>query len=103
MKFNRVRRITCLSAVPLLLMVISGTQAQDQHPIMNMLADKIIQKYQTSSCQDLRLKKAEKAPPTPQEQKVIQYLKGDPQLRREFINRIAAPIANKMFDCGLIP
>jgi hypothetical protein len=24
-------------------------------------------------------------------------------MRREFINRVAAPIANKLFECGMIP
>ncbi len=42
-------------------------------------------------------------PPTAQEQKAIAMLKGDPQMRTAFINKIAAPIANKMFDCGMIP
>jgi hypothetical protein len=31
------------------------------------------------------------------------FLKSDPQMRAAFINRIAPPIANKMFDCGMIP
>jgi len=30
-------------------------------------------------------------------------LKTDPQMRTVFINKVAAPIANKMFECGLIP
>jgi hypothetical protein len=36
-------------------------------------------------------------------QKAIQFLKTDPQMRTVFINKVAAPIANKMFECGLIP
>jgi hypothetical protein len=24
-------------------------------------------------------------------------------MRAEFVNRVAAPIANKMFECGMIP
>jgi hypothetical protein len=27
----------------------------------------------------------------------------DPQMRTEFLNRVAAPIANKLFECGMIP
>jgi hypothetical protein len=27
----------------------------------------------------------------------------DPQMRNAFIDRIAVPIANKMFECGMIP
>jgi hypothetical protein len=74
-----------------------------QYPIMDKVADKIIQKYQTSTCEQLWLKKSEKAPPTPEEQKAIAFLKSDPQMRAAFINKIAAPIANKMFECGMVP
>jgi len=74
-----------------------------QYPIMDKVADKVIQKYQTSSCEQLWEKKAQKAPPSEQEQRAIQLLKGDPQMRAAFINKVAAPIANKMFECGMIP
>lgn len=37
------------------------------------------------------------------EERAIQALRNDPQMRNAFINRIAAPIANKMFECGMIP
>jgi hypothetical protein len=106
MKFTRAGIVVRFVVLPLFLIVISGTQAQSpqqQHPLLDAFANKVIQKYQTSSCQELKLKKAEKAPPTAQEQKIIQFLKSDPQMRREFINKVAAPIANKMFDCGMIP
>jgi hypothetical protein len=74
-----------------------------QYPIMDKVADKVIQKYQTSTCEQLWQKKSQKAPPSQEEQKMIQLLKGDPQMRAAFINKIAAPIANKMFECGMIP
>jgi hypothetical protein len=74
-----------------------------QYPIMDRVADKIIQKYQTSTCEQLWMKKSEKTPPTPEEQKAIAFLKSDPQMRAAFINKVAPPIANKMFDCGMIP
>jgi hypothetical protein len=35
--------------------------------------------------------------------KVVQFLHSDPQLKTVFINQLAAPIANQMFDCALIP
>jgi hypothetical protein len=38
-----------------------------------------------------------------EEQRVIGFLRSDPQMRAAFINQIAPPIANKMFDCGMIP
>jgi hypothetical protein len=37
------------------------------------------------------------------EQQFIQTLHQDPQMREAFISRVAAPIANKLFECGLIP
>jgi hypothetical protein len=30
-------------------------------------------------------------------------LHNDAPMRAELINKVAAPIANKMFECGLIP
>jgi len=77
--------------------------AQGQYPMMDMVANKIVQKYQNSTCEQLWEKKSQKAPPSQQEQNVIQMLKGDPQMRAAFINKVAAPIANKMFECGMIP
>jgi hypothetical protein len=78
-------------------------QGQPQYPIMDKIADKIVQKYQSSTCEQLWVKKEQKTPPTPEEIRAVGILKSDPQMRIAFINRIAAPIANKMFDCGLIP
>jgi len=37
------------------------------------------------------------------EERVVRELHEDPQMREEFINRVAAPVANKLFECGLIP
>ena len=83
----------------------SGAKAQppQQYPIMDRVADKIIQKYQSSTCEQLWMKKSEKTPPTAEEQRAIAFLKSDPQMRLAFIGKIAPPIANKMFDCGMIP
>jgi hypothetical protein len=91
-----------LSAIPLLRPSEAKAPPQ-QYPIMDKVADKIILKYQQSSCEQLWMKKSEKAPPTVEEQKAVAFLKSDPQMRVAFINKIAAPIANKMFDCGMIP
>jgi uncharacterized protein YhfF len=75
--------------------------ASAQHPILDQLAAKVVQKYQTSTCEQLYQKKQEPKPPM--EQQIVQKLRSDPQLSAEFINRVAAPIANKLFQCGLIP
>lgn len=83
------------------LLYVSAAQAQ--YPMMDAIANKVIQKYQSSTCEQLWVKKSEKTPPTQQEQQAIKLLKGDPQMRQAFISKIAAPIANKMFECGMIP
>jgi hypothetical protein len=80
-----------------------NAQPAQQYPILDKVAAKVIAKYQNSSCEQLYQSKAQKAPPTAEEQKVVQFLRSDPQMKSYFINKIAPPIANKMFDCGLIP
>jgi hypothetical protein len=87
-------------AIALLYLAVASAQ---QYPIMDMVANKIIQKYQTSSCEQLYISKAAKTPPSAAEQKVVEMLHNDAQMRAAFINKIAPPIANKMFDCGMIP
>jgi hypothetical protein len=89
-----------LALVPALLFVfVAGAQAQ--YPIMDMIAGKVIQKYQQSTCEQLWQQKAEPKPAM--EQELIQMLRNDPQMRTAFLNKIAAPVTNKMFECGMIP
>ena len=71
----------------LLLVVVCWTVAQAQNRIVDVLANKIIQKYQQSSCEELAKQKSE--PKSPKEQEVIQMLRNDPQLRTAFINKVA--------------
>lgn len=78
-------------------------QAQGQYPMVDEIADKIVQRYTSSTCEQLWIKKSDHVPPSMQEQRAIGILRNDPQMRAEFINRIAPPIANKMFDCGMVP
>jgi hypothetical protein len=79
--------------------------AYAQYPIMDAVANKVIQKYQTSSCQQLWEEKMQKqGQPKPEmEQRAIKALQGDPQMRQAFFNKVSAPIVNKMFECGMIP
>jgi hypothetical protein len=80
-----------------------NAQPAQQYPILDKVAAKVIAKYQNSSCEQLYQQKSQKAQPTSEEVKVVQFLHSDPQMKTVFINKVAAPIANKMFDCGLIP
>lgn len=89
-------------AVVLLQVGISGAA---QYPIMDKVAEKVVQKYQSSSCQELEQKKHQPAGGQREavEQRVVDMMRKDPQMRTEFLNRVAGPIANKMFECGMIP
>ena len=77
------------------------TLAHAQHPVLDALSNKVVQKFQQASCEELAKQKSE--PKSAQEQKMLEKLRSDPQMRAEFLNKVAAPIANKLFECGLIP
>src|SRR5271155_274954 len=95
--------VALLVALMLLRPNRADAQPAQQYPILDKVAAKVIAKYQNSSCEQLYQQKSQKAQPTPEEVKVVQFLHSDPQMKTVFINKVAAPIANKMFDCGLIP
>jgi hypothetical protein len=75
--------------------------AVGQGRIMDMVADKVVSKYQSASCEQLWQQKG--APKSAEEEKAVQFLRNDPQARAAFLNKVAGPIANKMFECGMIP
>jgi hypothetical protein len=83
----------------------ADAQAQSAYPVADEVANKVIAKYENSSCQELAA--AKQQPPSAEKnavkQKAMQQLRQDPQMRQYFINKIAAPIANKLFECGMIP
>jgi len=75
--------------------------AYAQYPIMDRVAERVIQKYQSSSCEQLWAQKSQ--PKSAEEQRVVGLLQSDPQMRQAFLNKVAGPISNKMFECGMIP
>lgn len=87
------------------LVLFAGIAGAAQYPIMEKVASKVIQKYQRSSCEQLWQEKAQqRGQPKPEmEERAMQALRNDPQMRRAFLDRVAGPIANKMFECGMIP
>jgi hypothetical protein len=93
------------AALPSASAVTTSIPEPQQYPVMDKIADKIIQKYQGSTCEQLWQEKAQakNKPKSTQEQEAISILRNDPQMRAAFINKVAPPIANKMFDCGMIP
>lgn len=95
-----IKRI-CVYAVTLLILPFAGIAGAQQYPIVDRIANSVVQKYQNSSCEQLWQKRG--APQSPREQEAVQALRNDPQMRAVFIDKVAAPIANKMFECGLLP
>jgi hypothetical protein len=72
-----------------------------QFPILDLVAEKVVQKYAHSTCEQLWEQRSK--PKSQQEQEMIQMLRNDAQMRMAFIGKIATPVANKMFECGMIP
>ena len=81
------------------LMVAGAVGAQGM--LLDYAADKVIQKYQGATCEQLRAQKNE--PPSEKEKLAVDFLRNDSQARVAFIDKIAAPVLNKMFECGMIP
>jgi hypothetical protein len=79
--------------------------AQSNYPIIDRIAQRVVQKYETSSCAQLAAQRAQRAAggQNPMEQRAVAMLRQNPQMRQEFLNRVAAPIANRLFECGMIP
>jgi hypothetical protein len=97
-----VLSIACLA---LAVSAASTAYAQASHPMADQLAEKVVQKYRTSSCADLARER--QTPPSAKkaqmEGRAGQLLREDPQLRAAFVAKVAAPIADKMIVCGFIP
>lgn len=88
-----------LVALAVAVAVVAGV-SYAQYPIMDLVADKVVQKYQSASCEQLWANKGKHGP---EEQRLVGMLREDPQMRQAFFNRIAGPVMNKMFECGMIP
>src|SRR5260370_27594778 len=99
-----VKKVAFASLFTLAIALVCAAVNAEQDPMVDRIAEKVIQKYQTSTCEQLWEERAQKgkAPKLQMEQEALQMLHNDPQMRAAFINKVAAPIANKMFECGMI-
>jgi hypothetical protein len=94
------KRIISLAAIAAAAVVVAGAVG-GQGMIMDMVANKVVTKYQNATCEQLWQQKSE--PKSQEEQRAVNFLKSDPQARTAFINKIAGPVVNKMFECGMVP
>ena len=81
-------------------MVVAGAVAA-QGMLVEAAANKVIQKYQTASCDQLKTQKSE--PPSAREKIDLDLLRDDPKARVACVDQLAAPVLNKMFECNMIP
>jgi hypothetical protein len=97
-----IKRALTLAALPA---VFLAGAAIAQYPVLDMVANKVVQKYQSSTCEQLWAERdAKQGKPKPEaEQRAIDLLRNDAKMRAEFFNRVSAPIVTKMFECGMIP
>jgi hypothetical protein len=81
------------------MLVAGGVAAQDR--LVNFAADKVINRYEAATCKQLRAQRNK--PKSTMEKLAIDFLRNHPEARVAFINKIAGPVLNRLFDCGLIP
>jgi hypothetical protein len=81
--------------------LVAGATAAQTGMLLDYAADQMVQKFQKSSCAELKAQK--NAPQTDKEKAAAEFLRNDAQARAAFVNKVAAPVLNKMFECGMIP
>jgi phosphoenolpyruvate-protein kinase (PTS system EI component) len=97
------RRLTVNKSIGMVVgisaLIVAGA-ASAQGMLLDAAADKVITKYQTATCEELKAQRNQ--PRTDKEKEAVEFLRNDSQARVSFIDKIAAPVLNKMFDCGMI-
>jgi hypothetical protein len=88
------------AAVFVLALIVAGAVAA-QGMLLDYAAEKVITKYQSATCEQIKAMKDE--PLDEKKKTAIDFLRNDSQARVAFIDKIAAPVLNKMFECGMIP
>ena len=81
--------------------LIAAGAVAAQGMLVDAAADKVIKKYQAATCDQLKAQKLE--PPSEKEKIALDVLRDDPKARVAFVDKIAAPVLNKMFECSMIP
>ncbi|MCP9931968.1 hypothetical protein KBY82_14390 [Cyanobium sp. AMD-g] len=81
--------------------LVASTPAQAQSPVVSLMAKKVAERYQKSTCDQLWAARSERR--GSQEQRVFEMLSDEPQMRQAFFDQIAGPVMNKLFICGMIP
>ncbi|GET44467.1 hypothetical protein [Microseira wollei] len=102
-----------LTALISLAIFVSSCANFTSKEALDIAANLVINKYQNASCEEVAQMQPQSKSATSsqadggkeadQKAKAIEMLQKNPEMRQQFINRVAGPIANKMFECNLIP
>jgi hypothetical protein len=84
-----------------LIATIPGALAYAQMPTVDAVAGKVAQKHPSATCGQLWQNR--RKPASAEEERVLGNLKQDAAARQEFFSKVAGPVMNKMFQCGMIP
>ena len=90
-----------IGAAVLVSTLLVASSALAQGMLLDFAADKVIKKFTTSTCDELKAMKGE--PPSEKEKMAIDFLRNDAQARKDFIDKIAPTVMNKLFECDMIP
>jgi hypothetical protein len=90
-----------IGGLVLVLAVIASGSVAAQGMLVDAAADKVIKRYQAATCDQLKAQKAD--PPSLKEKIGLDFLRDDVKARVAFVDKIAAPVLNKMFECSMIP
>jgi hypothetical protein len=86
----------------LIVVVVLGVGVWSQRgKVLDMAANEVTEKFNTATCEQLKAKKDE--PPTMVKKVALSLLHDDPAARTAFIDKVAAPVLNKMIECGMAP
>lgn len=96
---SKTVRVVVIILALVVVVVAGGWAARGQ--FMDFAADEVIKKFQAATCEQLKAQKDE--PPTMMKKVAVGFLRYDTQARVAFIDRIAAPVLNKLIECGMAP
>ena len=94
--------------MPVIMLLIACGATLSKESLLDAVANLVIQKYENASCEQLTQMKPQSGEDSQAKQDVVQekameMLRNNPEMREQFIDRVAGPIANKMFECNLVP
>jgi hypothetical protein len=103
-----------LGVLTSMAMVVSSCESLiSNETLLDVAANFAIAKYEKASCEEVaQMQPKSKSAGSSQadagkeaalQAKAIEMLQNNPEMRKKFIDRVAGPIANKMFECNLIP